>query len=125
MIVKIPLERQILANGLLVHDDLHWSLQGGLHAESEVTECIYGVYKRRRHFRLGMNLLLKLKPTSNEAILPEGLLQVDIPSFYDGNQVVTEAIPESVTLSLKIASLKSMTIPKSVTAIEDLMFVTV
>lgn len=56
MLVKIPLERQILANGLLVHDDLHWSLQGGLHAESEVTESSTE-YIKDRHFRLGINLL--------------------------------------------------------------------
>lgn len=57
--------------------------------------------------------------------MQRAILQVDIPSFYDGNQVVTVATPESVTLPLKIESLKSMTIPMSVTAIEGLMFVTV
>ena len=56
--------------------------------------------------------------------MQRAILQVDIPSFYDGNQVVTVAIPESVTLPLKIASLKSMTIPMPVTSIEGSMCVT-
>ncbi len=80
-----------------------------------------------RHLRFGLcssHFRNEVEAASKEAIRSEGLFQVSIQSsiteipagaFKGCNQVVTVAIPESVTLPLRIASFTSMTTPKSVT----------
>ena len=52
---------------------------------------------------------------------PSSITEIPAGAFKECNWVVTVAIPESVTLRLKIASLKSMTIPKPVTCNRELV----
>ena len=115
-----PIDRKILkvkvlADGLLVDDDQTLDSAGLLHAEAEVTV----IYSRN------------VVEDETEAIDPDGLLQVNIPSnlteipagaFEDYHQVVKVVIPESVTAIGDFAfrncsALESINIPESVTVI--------
>ena len=102
-----------------------------LHAESEVTNASAKRSKQLEAFPpFGAHAAeTKLTPQQKRPSMQRASKSTSRPlsqkfllePLKECNRVVTVAIPESVTLRLKIASLKSMTIPKPVTCNRELV----